>query len=78
MINEIESIRRLDNFSRQTMRWGDFYIGTESIHRVSRKIAKRHGWQHIEQTNRKFFEQMPDDTLLSVYKTIVRQDSKQM
>lgn len=78
IIDEIESLRRLDNFSSKTMRWNDFYIGPNGIERVSRKAANKNGYQHLEKTNRKFFEQMPDDRLLVVYKMIARQDAKQM
>ena len=78
ILDEIESLRRLDNFSRGTMRWGDFYIGPTGVHRVDRKTAKRNGFQHLSETNRKFFEQMPDDLLFVVHKMIARQDSKQM
>ena len=78
IINEIESLRRVDNFSRGTMRWDDFFIGPNGIERVSNKTAKRNGYQHLEKTNRKYFESMSDDLLLVVYKMIARQDSKQI
>jgi hypothetical protein len=78
ILDQLETYRDEDNFSSGMMRWDDFYWSPYGITRMSRKQSKRTGFIHLDKTTRDHFEQMEDDSLLTLLTMIIRQKSKQM
>ena len=78
ILDDIEYQRAQDGFSSGTMRWEGFYWSKNGIARISRKKAKELGFVHLSETTRNDLSQMENDDLLTTYKYLIRQHSKQM